>query len=283
MPEPLFALIVVTHNSKQWLPGFFKTWSTGVPTLPAEIVVADSGSTDGTRRVAREISPSARILECGNIGYGAAANRGVAATSAPWILLCNPDLEFDKGFESDFLQPMMQKPPHGAGCIAPGLINEDETGQYSVGDFPTVWGILRDQFREPEKRKYVLRSKEEMFDWATGAILLICREHWNAVGGFDEKFFLYAEEVDFQRRLAHHGLRTRLVREVGVRHLSPAAGRATAQIKRYSARGMLRYFAKHGTLVQLLAYRLLALASLRLPPSEALAPKKTILDTPTGP
>ena len=283
MPEPLFAVVVVTHNSAAWLPGFFKTWSMAVPTLPTEIVIADSGSTDDTERAVGEAASSARFLECGNIGYGAAANRGVAATSAPWILLCNPDLEFDKGFESDFLQPMIQNPPKGAGCIAPGLTNEDDTGQYSVGDFPTIRGILRDQFRAPEKRKYVLRSGEEMFDWATGAILLVRREHWNAVGGFDEKFFLYGEEVDFQRRLAGLGLRTRFMKEVGVRHLSPAAGRATAQIKRYSARGMLCYFAKHGSPLQLLAYRILALASLRLPPSEAFASKEKILKTPTGP
>ncbi len=123
-----------------------------------------------------------------------------------------------------------------------------------------------------------------MYDWATGACLLIRREHWNAVAGFDEKFFLYVEEVDFQRRLAALGLRTLLKRDVAVTHLSPAASRSpSATIRRYAARGLLRYFAKHGTPAQLLTYRLLVLSTGRLSPKEALAPKQKILETPTGP
>jgi len=286
MPEPKLALIVVTHNSVRWLPAFFDSWRKAAPTLgpETEIILADSGSTDDTPTIAQHSVPTARIIESGNIGYGGAANRAAAASTAPWILLCNPDLAFSSNFESTFLIPTLSSPPSNTGCIAPGLLNEDSSPQPSVGNFPTIRGIIADQFRPRPQRKYISHPVKGPVDWATGACLLIQRTHWNAIHGFDEKFFLYAEEVDLQRRLAARGLRTYFVSEAIIIHHAPNAARPSNPItQKYASRGLLRYFAKHGTPTQLLAYRLLALLSLRLPPHEALAPRKKILEIATGP
>ena len=89
--------------------------------------------------------------------------------------------------------------------------------------------------------------------------------------------------MDLQKRLAGLGLRTWFVENVGVIHHAPNAAAPRSTAGRYSARGMLRYFAKHGSVGQLFAYRLLAFASRRLSIREAFAPKAKILETPTGP
>src|SRR5262249_25217967 len=146
--------------------------------------------------------------------------------------------------------------------------------------------LIRDRFRPPSLRKYLLNSPapHEFFDWATGACLLLRREHWKQVRGFDEKFFLYVEDIDLQKRLANSRLRTYFLATSAVAHLNPTASRPRdRQLRKYGARGLLRYFAKHGTPSQLLAFRLLALASLRLAPSEALASRSNILCKSTGP
>jgi N-acetylglucosaminyl-diphospho-decaprenol L-rhamnosyltransferase len=288
MPEPQLALIVVTHNSERWLEGFFESWKRTVAgtwtiidrSMRHEIIVADSGSSDDTREVARRLAPDAKIISCGNIGFGAAANRGVRESTASLALVCNPDITFSALFLKQ-LVPLIA--PFSA--FAPQLLNPDGSVQPSVGDFPTIRGILFDQIRPRECRKYITpqpTSRQEV-DWATGACLLFTRKAFESVGGFDEKCFLYAEEVDMQRRLKDAGHQIWFNPNAQVTHHAPAALHPNPQIKRYAARGLLRYFAKHGTPSQLLAYRLLALVSLRLPPHEALALRKKILETPTGP
>jgi N-acetylglucosaminyl-diphospho-decaprenol L-rhamnosyltransferase len=288
MPDPALALILVTHNSAHWLPAFFRTWreAAAASTLAIDILLADAGSTDDTLRIAMNCEPTVRILECGNIGYGAAANRAAARSPAPWRLVCNPDLLFHRNFFAAFIEPALRANEPTSGCIAPKLTNPDGSPQPSIGQFPTIRHLLLDQFRPPLHRKFLPlhRLTEGVHDWAAGACLLCSRTAWESVQGFDENFFLYVEEVDFQRRLAARGFLTRYVSTAEVIHAAPnAGGPPRPLIQKYAARGLLRYFAKHGTLPQLTAYRLLALLSRRLPPNEALAPKQKILTTPTGP
>jgi N-acetylglucosaminyl-diphospho-decaprenol L-rhamnosyltransferase len=281
MPEPLLAVIVVTHNSDKWLPGFFSSWEKGIEgtCIPHEVIVADAGSAV----IPANLPAGVRVLSCGNVGYGASINRAVGASSAPWILFCNPDLLFSDKFGMEFLKPILDAPPQNAGCIAPGLMNDDHTGQPSAGPFPTIRRMMTDQFRAPLYRKFTYFDPTGFYDWATGACLLVRRKHFNLVGGFDERYFLYVEEVDLQRRLASAGLRTWFVQDGTVIHLAPNAAAPRESARRYSARGMLRYFAKHGTAGQLLGYRLLALVSGRLSVGEAFASKRKILETATGP
>ncbi|MGN6366685.1 MAG: glycosyltransferase family 2 protein [Phycisphaerae bacterium] len=280
MPEPVLAVIVVTHNSDKWLPDFFESWEKGIERtqIPHEVIVADADSAV----LPANVPAGAQVLACGNVGYGASINRAVAASSAPWLLLCNPDLYFHEDFARDFLKRTLEAPPKGAGCIAPALVNEDDTGQPSVGAFPTIRRLITDQFRAPMHRKFIYPHAPGFCDWATGACLLIQREHFERVGGFDEKFFLYVEEVDLQKRLAGVGLRT-FAQAESVMHMAPNAAAPRKSAARHSARGMLRYFAKHGSAGQLAGYRWLALLSGRLPWGEAFASKGKILETATGP
>jgi N-acetylglucosaminyl-diphospho-decaprenol L-rhamnosyltransferase len=281
MAEPLLAVIVVTHNSDRWLGDFFESWEAAMKgvEIAHEVVVADAGSAV----LPANLPEGVRVVACGNVGYGASINRAVRATSAPWLLLCNPDLFFNEDFGKEFIRPMIDATPAGAGCMAPGLVNEDDTGQPSVGPFPTIGRLVTDQFRAPMYRKFTYPDPAGFYDWATGACLLVRREHFLSVGGFDEKFFLYVEEVDLQRRLAGAGLRTWFVQEAVVMHLAPNAAAPRKTAGRYSARGMLRYFAKHGTSGQLFAYRVLAVFSGRLSMRDAFASRGKILETATGP
>ncbi len=207
------SLVIVTHNSAAWLAGLASSLegraASGADSGSPEIIVADSGSTDQTLCEVRRLLPGARLIECENIGFGAAANRAIQRALGEWVLLCNPDLEFGPDFFREFLAAAES---HFAGnpriaCFAPTLLNADGSIQPSVGRFPTIAGILRDQFRPRWKRKYLWPPPigPGVVDWATAACLLVRRDAFLQVGGFDEKYFLYGEDVDLQRRLKEGG------------------------------------------------------------------------------
>ena len=121
-------------------------------------------------------------------------------------------------------------------------------------------------------------------DWAMGACLLIRQEAFLAVEGFDEKYFLYVEEVDLQRRLRDTGHGLWFVPEAEVTHHAPNAARVPREeVQRWAARGTLRYFAKFGPVGSLWMYRVLAVVTRRLGLKEAFASRGKILGRPTGP
>ena len=155
-----------------------------------------------------------------------------------------------------------------------------------MGRFPTLARIVTDQFRSRPRRKYTFPqpAADARIDWATGACLLLRREAFLAVGGFDEKFFLYAEELDLQKRFQDAGNEVWFTPTIAVTHHDPNAQRPPRpEVQRYAARGLLRYFAKHGGLVTLWGYRKLAFFSGRLPFSEAFTLRNAIIGRATGP
>lgn len=299
--RPLLALLIPTHHDTHWLPDFLHSFAQALAhsrfLTPAqvEIIVIDSGEEPTLETTLHTHAPNAGtpyLLVPGNVGFGAKANRGAAATSAPWLLLCNPDLTFPPTFVQNLIDPVFdpQLLPEPlwqrAAVIAPRLLNPDGTPQPSVGRFPTIPSLLADQRRPRHLRKYIHPQPDTatLVDWATGACLLLRHDAFNAVQGFDEHYFLYVEEVDLQRRLWQHNFQTWFAPEAHVTHHNPNATRPPRpQIQRYAARGLLRYFALHGTPTDLLTYRLLTLLTRRLPPKEALTPRKTLQKTPTGP
>lgn len=308
---PHLSLVVVTHNCVAFLPGFFASWFEAVRRCPVlgrpPMVVADSGSTDDTPERAYFLAEgAAELVSLDNIGYGAAANAGIAETTTPYVLLCNADLTFSANFGTDFLGPLVlgipapapapseipdsvppppPTPPENAAVFAPCLLNADGSRQPSIGRWPTITGLVADQFRPRAKRKYVRVAPPSpaVIAWASGACLLLKRQAFVDVGGFDPRFFLYVEEVDLQYRMKQAGYSVYYVPQGTVVHHSPNAERAPrAEIQRYAARGLLRYFALHHPW-RLPGYRALAWASGRLGAGEALAPRSRVMARATGP
>src|SRR5262249_26330429 len=153
------------------------------------------------------------------------------------------------------------------------------------GQFPTLATIFRDQFRPRHRRKYLFPQpiEDRLIPWATGACLLFRRAAFQSLGGFDERYFLYGEEVDLQRRLHDAGMTVRFIPSAQVTHFHPNATRPPRpEAQRYAARGLLRYFAKFAGPGTLTGYRLLAYLSGRLPARDTFACRATILARSTN-
>jgi N-acetylglucosaminyl-diphospho-decaprenol L-rhamnosyltransferase len=196
-----------------------------------EVCVVDNGSTDGSQDMVRAEFPGVRLLQPGeNLGYGAAVNLVARRTTTPWIAASNADVVLEPGALRALLRAGERDP--GAAAVAPRLILPGGETEHGVLPFPTLpftaafaLGLTR-PFADrlclpggwnPERARRV--------PWAIGAFLLIRRTAWDAVGGFDERQWLFAEDLDLGWRLRRAGWATRYEPSARVRHAGSAATR----------------------------------------------------------
>ncbi len=190
------------------------------------VLVVDNGSLDGSTALLVASDPSVPVLRPGrNLGYGAAVNRGVAATASELVLVCNPDLEVMPGAVAALVAALGADP--AAGVAGPAVRTGDGQIYPSARRFPSlvdaaghaVFGLWRPDNRFT--RRYhgdTSATGPIAVDWVSGACFLARRSAFESVGGFDEDYFMYVEDVDLCWRLARAGWGTRFVPGAAVVH-----------------------------------------------------------------
>jgi N-acetylglucosaminyl-diphospho-decaprenol L-rhamnosyltransferase len=200
-----------------------------------ELVVVDNGSDDGSLAAARATIRELEVILPGeNLGYGAAANRGVAASSSEFVLVCNPDLEVPPGAIESLAAALDDDPD--CALVGP-LIRTPEGDRYpSARRFPSMvdaaghslLGIFvpDNRFtRNYQRTELEVPAGEPLVvDWVSGACFLVRRTAFELVGGFDESYFMYLEDVDLCWRLGRAGWRVAYATSAEVTHLQ---GRST--------------------------------------------------------
>lgn len=221
MPGPHeIAVVLVTHNTRELLLGALAS------VRGSEVIVVDTASTDGTVEAVRQSFPEVRLVECPNDGYGAAANRGIAACSAPFVLLLNSDVVVRPGALRALAGYLASHPR--AGLAGPRLENPDGTLQRSCFDF---LGTARLAIEKTVLGRFLGRwsvhygpyDRPRTVPWVLGAALALRREAFEAAGGFDPAFFLYGEEVDLCYRLWQAGWEVHYVPSATIMHVGGAS------------------------------------------------------------
>jgi N-acetylglucosaminyl-diphospho-decaprenol L-rhamnosyltransferase len=239
-----------------------------------ETVVVDHGSTDGTLELVRGRFPEVRLVEQENLGLAAGWNRGVRETSAPYVLVLNSDAWLIGDAVARLVAFAEER--SRAGYVAPRLRNPDGTLQRSVRAFPTTWRLATEYLflrkLAPDSRLLNAfygggfgHDEIREVDFAKGAAFLLRREAFEAVGPFDERFFLFSEETDWCYRLHEAGWKVVFFPCAEAVHVGGASWRReSATLFREQLRGHLRFLAKHrGPRTAARARRVL-LAGLRL-------------------
>jgi N-acetylglucosaminyl-diphospho-decaprenol L-rhamnosyltransferase len=222
--------------------------------LAIDVLVIDNGSTDGSHLVAKKEHPWIRLVENGSNRYLSPAwNQGAAATDAPLLLFLNPDTEWFRGTLEDLVRVARANPD--AGVVGPMVRNPDGTVYPSGRTFPSVVDAVGHAFispftrDNPFTRRHELegwdRSTERVVDWVSGCCMLMPRSAFDEVGGFDEGFPLFAEELDMATRLAARGWRVVFTPEVEIVHEVGASRSHDPKIVRMKSDSMYRYYAKH--------------------------------------
>ncbi len=265
MEQPDVTVIVVTWNALPWLEQCLES------VRGRDIVVVDHGSTDGTLELVRERYPDVRIVEQENKGMGGGNNAGMRAADGRYFFLLNSDA-WVLGDGLDRLIEFADARPQAA-VIGPKLLNTDGTLQRSARGEPTLWRLATEylfirklapgtRLLNPLYRGDFAHDRIEEVDWLYGPALLVRREAADAVGLFDEDFFMFSEEVDWMTRFRRAGWTVFFFPGAEVVHVGGASHGGQLYVE--NLRSHLRWFAKHRGLKQAERARKLLLFSLRL-------------------
>ena len=204
------AVVLVTHNSKDDVVGLLRS----VIDDASEIVVVDNASSDGTLDVVRSSFPSAHVIvNETNRGFAAAANQAVRAATSDVVFLVNPDATVRAGSLAA-LRGCIDAHPK-AGAVGALVRNEDGSVQPTKRAFPTLWqsflhatiGTVWPGNRGT--RSYLLADapfdRPTQVGWVAMTAVALRRSAFDAIGGFDESFFFFVEDVDLCKRLRDAG------------------------------------------------------------------------------
>ena len=218
------------------------------------MLVIDNASRDGSHLRAVSAHPWARLIENPtNVYLSPAWNQGIRATSAPFVLLLNPDTEWWGGTLADYVAVARANPR--AGIVGPLIRNPDGTVYPSGRPFPGVVDALGHAFlgtiapRNAFTRRYHMdgwdRTTPREVDWVSGACMLIPRAALHDVGLLDEGFWLYGEELDLATRLRSAGWSVLFTPEVEIVHeIGVSTGRSRRTLVMHSD-SIYRYYRKH--------------------------------------
>ncbi len=259
------SVVVVTYNSLPWLERCLES------VRGYETIVVDNGSCDGSVDVVRDRFPEARLIRQGNVGMGGGNNAGMRAATGRYFFLLNADAwVVDDAVET--LARFADATPDAA-VVGPRLRNLDGTLQRSARSFPTPWRLATEYLfiRRLAPRTNLLNplylggfdhASTRAVDWLYGPALLVRRDAADAVGLFDEAFFMFSEEVDWMYRFARAGWKTYFHPDAEVVHVGGASHGGRLYVE--NLRGHLRFAAKHHGPAGAERTRRLLLASLRL-------------------
>lgn len=247
--------VVVNYNAQEYLvPCVRSLREAGV----GEIIVADNDSRDGSAEALAAAEPDAKFVPTGgNFGFGGGANRGAALASGEYLLICNPDITVAPD-AVDAMVAFMEKDGLLA-VVGPKILNPDGT----VYPTPRVFPRLRDATghaflgmivpRNRFTRRYRMLDLDRdvsstEVDWVSGSCFLARRLAWDALGGFDEGYFMYAEDTDLCWRAHEAGWKVGFEPAARVVHVQGASTSKTPyRMIRAHHRSLLRFSSRTAT------------------------------------
>jgi GT2 family glycosyltransferase len=245
-------VVIVTYNSADHIEQLAESLDVALRDVPSRVVVVDNASSDQTVKRVREAGLDVVEMDH-NAGYSAGINAGLerlADTAA--VLILNPDVQVDREAVR-VMREALSDP--SVGIVVPQTRRYDGTLSYNQRHDPSLlravastvigakhasrWGRLSEEIAD--NRKYLT---DVDVDWGVGAVMLISRACLDAVGPWDESFFLYSEEIDFCQRARRMGLRIRYVAGAIVFH-EGGGGAHNPRLRSMMTVNKVRLFSRH--------------------------------------
>ncbi|MSQ47147.1 MAG: glycosyltransferase [Deltaproteobacteria bacterium] len=264
----LLSIVIVSWNCKEELLGCVDSLIQHPYSGGQEILVIDNDSRDGTVPALCGRFPRVRVIQTGtNLGFGRAANLGLQQARGDFLLFLNPDTAVPEG-ALDAAVRIVERHP-AVGVVGVGLRDGDGNLQPSCGQFLSLRSLLGGNLRPAHGKgpgpeadgRGVLWTvpKQTEVDWVMGAFMVGRREVVALIGGFDEDYFLYAEDMDLCYRLRRRGYPVLFCPEVTVTHLGNRSGARKWAERRESeiVRSEVLFLRKHHGHVSALGFRFL--------------------------
>jgi GT2 family glycosyltransferase len=238
------SIIIVSFNARADLERCLGSLRTPPPAAPHEILVVDNGSTDGSADAARRW-PDVRVIEAGaNLGFARANNLGIRASTGMNILLLNSDTVVPPGAIDGLLAELERD--SDVAVVGPRLVDGAGHAELSFGRMIGPLNELRQKRLARSGAVDALTRQRQAPDWVSGACLLVRRADAEAVGGLDERYFMYTEDVDFCAAIRARGRRILFTPDVEIVHLrGRSAAGALAATREHYRRSQIAFYEKH--------------------------------------
>lgn len=236
--KPVLSVLIVTWNCRQLIGPCLDHLFASRLTEPFEVIVVDNQSRDGTAAAIRARGEAITVIEPGeNLGFGRGNNLAASHARGDYLLLLNPDAYLtDPDALPRLLDALRAGQLQDLGAVGPRLNNPDGSHQIGDGGFaPTLGNIVRhvtlvSRIVPVAHGFYVnhpaaMRRERIAVNWLAATCLLVTRTAYDAVSGFDPRFFMYGEDVDLGIRLTKAGYRLALLPGISVVHLQGATQR----------------------------------------------------------
>ena len=226
------SIIVVGYKSEKTILPFLDSFKKSKDGLTKEIIVVDNYPADNCANLATSHSLKPLVIRNSeNVGFSKAINQGIKVAKGKYLLIMNPDTKMI-GNSLKYLYDFAET-KNNLGAIAPRLLNSDGKIQPSCFYFPTILNALKYNFFGSKNsfKKYDPGKQTTTVEVAVMAAFFLPRSTIDQVGGLDERYFLYYEDVEFCRRLKHFNLPIFFYPKAKVQHLHGASGNYTSHLK----------------------------------------------------
>lgn len=218
------SVIVVSYNSEDFIEKCIKSLLTYLP-KDCEIIVIDNNSNDQSVKLLEKFVPKIKLLKSKeNLGFSRGNNRAVKQSQGKYLFFLNPDTEIKKPIFNELVN--FYEKVEDCGIVGPRLVLPDSTVQESVNNLPTIWGAIKEfifgikyTYSQYAPQTDKLVEVESVY----GAAMLIKKDLFDKVGGFDEKYFLYYEDMDLCKKVRALGKKIYYYPKVEITHLVGAA------------------------------------------------------------
>jgi asparagine synthase (glutamine-hydrolysing) len=232
---PDLSVVVVSWNTRGHLRACLESIAQRLATVDHEVIVVDNASEDGSPEMVAETFPSARLIRNpSNEGFGRANNQAMRVAQGRWILLLNSDAVLIDDSVAALLGALDRDRRQGGPLADVGvahcrLLFPDGRLQYTAYRFPTLRRALFEglglyKFTSAKFAAEMLlggywdHARERDVDWVAGSFMLLPHEVFEATGGFDERFFMYGEDLEWCYRIRDHGWRARFFPQSRIVH-----------------------------------------------------------------
>lgn len=232
--KPKLSIIIVTYNSSQHIKDMLLSIEKQTKT-PHEIIVIDNNSFDQTIAQIYASKVNIRLLQQKeNLGFSRANNLGVKDAKGEYLLFLNPDtMVLDHAIDNlyNFL-----KSRDDVGIVAPQLIEDNGNIQPSVRNLPTVTRAIKEYYlgiKNSYEPFYPLSNQPLEVESVVGAAMMVPKDVYRKLGGFNDKYFMYYEDLELCKKVREDGLKTIYLPEVQINHAVGASAKTNPKTLRY--------------------------------------------------
>ncbi len=256
----MVSVIIVNYNGENFLDRCLQTLIEKTKSIEYEIILVDNASTDNGTNLVRQKFPQVHIIESKiNLGFSAGNNLGVKNCRGEKILFLNNDTYFLEDSLAILSELMDQR--KDIGVLGPRLIFPDGRHQLSCGALPNIFVEATDKIRYSFDSQFqslsskihdAILSSEREVGWVTGACLMVHRNIFERIGGFDENMFMYFEDKDLCKRVHNTGSKVLFSPETSVVHLLGGSGRTIPKemVDSRYRKCQMYYYKKHLARIQ---------------------------------